>query len=123
MKKTVLISYKTSFDAAHFIPNHPGKCSQLHGHTWHVEVTMKSYVDTETGQYGLDFSELKKEIQTILVELDHRHLNDLLPYPSAENIALWLWSCLDEGSLLAPLHRIRLWESPDQYITFEGGYE
>ena len=31
------------FDAAHFLPEHSGKCADLHGHTYRLEVTVARF--------------------------------------------------------------------------------
>ena len=31
-----------SFDSAHFLSGYEGKCSNIHGHRWKLEVTVQS---------------------------------------------------------------------------------
>jgi len=53
------------FCSAHRIQNHPGKCRNLHGHNYAVEVEVQypeSLVHPELG-YWMDFSELKGKVQ------------------------------------------------------------
>ena len=69
-------------DCAHFIPGHD-KCGQLHGHTYKVEVVIEG--ENRSGMI-IDFSELKKSIKKGLSHFDHKMLNDLIEYPSVENI-------------------------------------
>src|SRR3989304_5616752 len=38
----VNLTTRFTFDAAHRILGHPGKCAYLHGHTYHLEVTVAS---------------------------------------------------------------------------------
>lgn len=62
------------------------KCSNLHGHNWIINVTLKSETLDENGMI-LDFTKIKE----IVNQLDHAHLNDIVPFnPTAENIAKWL---------------------------------
>lgn len=62
------------------------KCSNLHGHNWIINVTLKSETLDENGMI-LDFTKIKE----IVNQLDHTHLNDIVPFnPTAENIAKWL---------------------------------
>ena len=37
----MIIGKTFTFEAAHWLPHHPGKCWKLHGHTWTVEVELK----------------------------------------------------------------------------------
>ena len=112
------------FDAAHWLPNHEGKCKNLHGHTWKVEIEVSGQM--ETGMI-IDFSELKKTIQHyILVQLDHTCLNErggsaYLENPTAENLCLWIHQQLDpplakHGHRLV---RVRVWESEDSYAEWK----
>jgi len=82
--------YKScTFDAAHTLPLHPGKCSKLHGHTYKVELGIECEVDPTTGM-GIDMGDLGKFLEMNVVALfDHSNLNDKMPnvQPTAENIA------------------------------------
>src|SRR5210317_1043455 len=44
IQKNMLISKTFKFDAAHKIPNYNGKCSQLHGHTWKLVITLEGEI-------------------------------------------------------------------------------
>lgn len=108
-----LLVYKDfTFDASHILPKHPGKCSNLHGHTYHLRVGVKGPVDPETG-FVIDFTTLKSIVQNFVInQVDHTHLgcgniydsdsglaaqSDF--YPTCENLILvfvrWLATRLD----------------------------
>lgn len=77
-----------SIESSHIIPNHPGKCRNLHGHSWNITVSLEAAdVKPETGMV-IDFGIVKDVIRAY----DHQHLNDHLPLPTAENLAAFLWS-------------------------------
>ncbi|HVY61554.1 MAG TPA: 6-carboxytetrahydropterin synthase QueD [Planctomycetota bacterium] len=90
-----LLTYRTDFAAAHQLRGYRGKCENLHGHNFKVEVTVKG---TELDRCGMlvDFMDLKAAVNGCLETLDHRNLNDL-PYfattvnPSAENVARYVY--------------------------------
>ena len=89
------ISKQFSFSASHeqkqLSPDNP--CYRLHGHNYVVELTLRSQtLDPQTG-FVIDFKDMKPFQQIIDDELDHRHLNDILPgYTSAECLAEWLYA-------------------------------
>jgi len=117
MKMTVC--KRTSFDAAHYLPNYPGKCANMHGHHWEVELGVSGEVDSETGMV-VDFVRLSDFLKEKVVDrFDHTLVNDVIENPTAENIAgriklSWdLWR--DENCLAVELNFIRVWETPDSY--------
>lgn len=59
------------FSACHFIAGHH-KCGRLHGHTYVVSLRLQG----DMGKDGMvmDFIPLKKELRSIVEELDHRVL-------------------------------------------------
>jgi len=80
---------RCSFDAAHTLPLHKGKCSNLHGHTYFVELGIECEVDPTTGM-GIDMGDLGEFLEIYVGRrFDHENLNDKLVglQPTAENIA------------------------------------
>lgn len=123
--KYVRVVRRFKFDAAHFLPNYPGKCARLHGHTWSLHVAVEGSVDPHTG-FVIDFSKLKDIVgEHVLSKLDHTCLNEAgLPFsdnPTCERIVQWICNTL---STRVPCRRlyVRLWESPDSFAeTFARG--
>ncbi len=63
-----------SFDAAHFLKDYDGKCANIHGHRWKVEVEIQCESLKENGsEKGMcvDFSVLKEELKNLLEGFDH----------------------------------------------------
>jgi len=90
-----------------------------------MDVTVEGEIDAETG-YVMDIGKLKELVEThVLSKLDHRNLNLDVPWfrelmPSAENIAMVCWNELSRvlpGELAL---RIRLWETPRNYVEYQG---
>lgn len=63
-----------SFDSAHFLKGYEGKCSNLHGHRWTVEVTVATEDVAEEGQIRgmvVDFKTLKEDLKGLVDAMDH----------------------------------------------------
>jgi 6-pyruvoyltetrahydropterin/6-carboxytetrahydropterin synthase len=114
----VLVAREFRFEAAHQLPDHPGKCRRLHGHGYRLRVVCAAPVDPRTG-IAVDFYDVKRVVTERVVDvLDHTYLNELLPAPSAEHIAVWVWRRLVEGGL--PVAEVVLFESDDCFVTYRG---
>jgi len=105
-----------TFEAAHQLPWHPGKCRELHGHGYRLEVTVEGPV----GPNGmvLDFGEVEAVVKReVIARYDHRYLNELLDNPTAELIAEDAWKRLEAADLAVT--RIRLWETADCMVEVQ----
>jgi 6-pyruvoyltetrahydropterin/6-carboxytetrahydropterin synthase len=72
----VRITKMFSFEAGHALYGYDGKCKNLHGHSYHLEVTVigTPIVDTSNVKYGMviDFGDLKKIVKEDIVDVfDH----------------------------------------------------
>lgn len=129
------------FEAAHFLPDYPGNCGQLHGHSYKLEVEYGVYGQKRSSLSGefllppmsqpdetyvdgivIDFSTIKRIIKRDIIEiLDHQNLNEVdrdgFPYwmPTTENMALWIWQQLEFSLKPTGLQRVRLWETSTSY--------
>jgi len=113
---TLRVSREFLFDAAHNLPRYNGKCERLHGHTFRIRITVDAPLDTWSGM-AFDFHDLKRVIQTRIVDvLDHSYMNEVIPNPSAEYLAIWIWGRLED----LPLHDIKVWETPTCCVTYKG---
>lgn len=95
------VSILTGFSSAHRLENYRGKCENLHGHNWKVEITVESDSLDETG-LAMDFKDLKARAGVIIEELDHTNLSELPHFrkqnPTTENIARFIYEKM-EGQL------------------------
>ena len=69
-----ILKAEHSFDSAHFLANYDGKCANIHGHRWKVEIEVQSKELIEGGQLDgmvVDFGDLKKDIKEIVDFYDH----------------------------------------------------
>jgi 6-pyruvoyltetrahydropterin/6-carboxytetrahydropterin synthase len=122
-QKVFEVKIISSFAAAHNLANFRGKCENLHGHNWKVEVVMRGARLEENGIL-LDFGEMKKATREVLEDLDHKYLNEL-PYfvrdnPSSENIARFLFDRLSEklNTDDRRVYQVSAWESADACATY-----
>ena len=110
-----------TFDCAHHLNNYPGKCKNIHGHTYKLEVTLKGMPD-KTGLV-MDFHDLNDIVENeILTQIDHKYLNDILDFnPTCEMLGLWIWDQLLKRleGLECSLEKVVLWETPTSYITID----
>jgi 6-pyruvoyltetrahydropterin/6-carboxytetrahydropterin synthase len=131
------VTRRVHFNAAHRLHNPArsdewnrttfGVCNNpnYHGHNYELDVTVEGEIDAATG-YVMDLAVLKSLVEeTLLRQLDHRNLNldvawfrDLLP--TAENIALVCWRELTPVLPAGLTLRLRLWETPRNYVEYEG---
>lgn len=109
-----------SFEAAHRLPNVPDghKCARLHGHSFHVRVTVHGTVDGHSG-WVMDFAELKSAWKPLDEVLDHRYLNDIpgLENPTSEVLAVWIWDRLRHA---LPLRSVEIRETCTSGCIYRG---
>lgn len=102
-----------TFEAAHQLPWHEGKCRNLHGHSYRLEVTVAGPV----GEQGIvvDFADIRRVVEAeVLDRYDHTYLNDLLDNPTAELIADDCFKRLEAAGLA--VSHVRLWETADSWV-------
>jgi len=116
-------SIKTGFSGAHRLKGYRGKCENIHGHNWDVEV----FIGTETLDkqgISIDFRLLRRKLNNVLAALDHRDLNKVAFFnknnPSAENIARYIYIKLKKSisSKGVFLRRVSVWETKDSCATY-----
>lgn len=113
MTGDVTITRSFTFDAAHVLPWHPGKCSRLHGHTYRLEVSVTGPLDSNG--VVVDFADLKTAVTAAVLDpLDHTLLNDAVDNPTAERVAVYILSALQQQGLQPS--RVRLWETADCFV-------
>jgi 6-pyruvoyltetrahydropterin/6-carboxytetrahydropterin synthase len=111
-----------TFEAAHVLPRHPGKCSTLHGHSYRLEVTIQGPIREGGPTEGMvrDFDDLKDIVErTVIDRLDHHSLNDVILNPTVELLVVWIWEQLEPA--LPDLVELVLWETPTACAVWRGG--
>jgi 6-pyruvoyltetrahydropterin/6-carboxytetrahydropterin synthase len=109
------------FSAAHRLRDYNGKCENLHGHNYKVELTVHG--DNLTNGMLIDFVLLKQKLDAIIKNLDHSYINEIDPFtkiePSAENIAEYIYNALSvQISDKVYLSSVKVWESDDNWALY-----
>ncbi len=114
---------ETSFSAAHQLRGYMGKCEQMHGHNWKVQVHVTADILNEI-DIAMDFHDLRKITNEIISPLDHTFLNEIFPFteknPSSENIAKWIYDCLKKriNNENIEVSAVTVWESDYASATY-----
>ncbi len=117
------VTVKKSFSAAHLLKEIGGKCEELHGHNFLVEVSVAAESLNEEGLL-IDFRVVKRWTNEVLEQLDHKYLNEVEYFknmnPSSEQIARFLYEKIGEKALQAnvTLSRVTVWESENSCVTY-----
>jgi 6-pyruvoyltetrahydropterin/6-carboxytetrahydropterin synthase len=113
------------FAAAHQLRNFGGKCEDLHGHNWKVEVYVSGQKLEDNGLL-IDFKIIKDKTNEILERLDHKFINEIEYFketnPSSENIARYIFDSLtpDINDRNISVNRVTAWESETACATYTG---
>jgi 6-pyruvoyltetrahydropterin/6-carboxytetrahydropterin synthase len=123
---TVLVGRRESFNAAHQLRDPRlseadnrrlyGKCVNLHGHNYVLEVVVAGEIDQTTG-YVVDLKQLSDVIsKRILEDVDHHNLNTDIPWlegliPTAENLAVAFWERIRSELPAGSLRSVRVCET------------
>ncbi len=121
MQHEVMI--QMSFSSAHYLRDYTGKCANLHGHNYKVEVHARGQKLDHIGML-IDFSELKAATKQVVDYLDHRNINDLPPFDreinsTAEEIAAYFLR--EVGAQLnsdrIQVYKVRIWETDNCVVS------
>ncbi|UCF67036.1 MAG: 6-carboxytetrahydropterin synthase QueD [Acidobacteriota bacterium] len=117
----MILRRQYGFEASHILPRHPGRCRQLHGHSYRFIIELEGDIEPEQGMV-IDFGDLDAIVtEHVLDRVDHRHLNDLIENPTAEWIAVWIWRQLAPAT--PGLRSVELHETIDGAVVYRGELE
>lgn len=135
MSSKIAVFRKEHFNAAHRLHNPEwgeeknisvfGKCNNpnYHGHNYDLIVKVVGYPDTQTG-YLIDLKMLSDIIkENVIQKFDHKNLNlDTEEFknlnPTAENIAIVIYSILREKIDNKLDLQVRLYETERNYVEY-----
>ncbi|HOM72529.1 MAG TPA: 6-carboxytetrahydropterin synthase QueD [Armatimonadota bacterium] len=114
------ILVEEKFDAAHCLRGYPGNCEKLHGHTYKVQVALRTPHLGEIGM-AVDFRSVKSALRTILKGLDHTYINELPEFsktnPTAENLACYIYGKMKQ-EFAQILHKVTVWETESSAASY-----
>ncbi|MFU2082765.1 6-carboxytetrahydropterin synthase QueD [Gallibacterium anatis] len=136
------VAKEFSFDMAHLLDGHDGKCQNLHGHTYKLQVIVSGETEDNGAKKGMviDFADLKRVVNELIISpMDHAFIYDqsseretkiaqllqqlnsktfALPMRStAENLAQFIFQRLQEN-VGFHLHSVRLWETLTSFAEY-----
>jgi len=136
------IKIEGDFSSAHNLKGYKGKCEELHGHNWKVEVALASPKLDKIGMV-MDFKCIKEKLNRLLDSLDHKYLNNISYFkkvnpvrsrtpkvsdgclrqpasngvnPTSENIAKYIYDQLRKE--IPSLNYVTVWESDKASATY-----
>ena len=119
------VMIERNFSSAHQLRGYKGKCENLHGHNYKIEIYARG---RELDNIGLlvDFVELKRAADEVVLYLDHKNINELPPFdielnPSAENLARYILERIAStvGDERVQIYKVRCFETPTSVATYE----
>jgi len=118
-QREIIITKTFNFGAAHNLTSYHGKCEELHGHNYKLDVSIKGIPDKEG--MVIDYKKIKAVVEEHVIDkLDHTYLNDVLGFsPTSENILLWVEEQIKNklSSDNYNLYRLELWETENNKAT------
>ena len=119
------VMIERNFSSAHQLRGYKGKCENLHGHNYKIEIFARG---RELDNIGLlvDFGVLKEAADEVVQYLDHRNINELPPFdeelnPSAENLARYILERVAArvGDDRVQVYKVRCYETPTSVATYQ----
>lgn len=134
------VSKEFSFDMAHILDGHDGKCQNLHGHTYKLQVEISGELYRKGPKKGMvmDFTDLKNIVRKLILDpMDHAFIYDtnseregriaallnelnsktfgIPTRTTAEEIARFMFNRLKPE---LPLSAVRLWETSTSFCEY-----
>ena len=132
------VTKRVKFDAAHILTNHEGLCKNLHGHTYMVDIAVRTSLSNPDDMV-IDFKDLKRiATEKIVDRFDHAFIYNTgsegereiaavvekhgmrtvaLPFRStAENLAQYFYGQM-KGAVEG-LHSVKVWETADSAAEY-----
>lgn len=88
------VTKEVTFDSAHMLSNYSGKCKNLHGHTYKLQVSVEGKQQTEGNEecMVLDFNALKRALEYVTDAFDHAIIFSDVEHRGEAEDALYDWA-------------------------------
>lgn len=114
------ILVEEKFDAAHCLRGYPGNCERLHGHTYKVQVLLRTPNLDKIGM-AVDFRIVRTTLRDVIELLDHTYLNEMPEFtetnPTAENLACYIYAKMNE-KLPRLVNKVTVWETESAAASY-----
>ena len=116
----IYLTTKNTLYSSHLLKNHNGKCGQLHGHQYEIELTIKAPYDKikeDDCNFLIDLYDFD-QIWKTLFPTDHVNINEVTQEdnPSVEFLSKWIYDNLKPQ--LNELYSVKIYETPTNYCTY-----
>ena len=124
-ERIVSVTKEIDFAAAHHLREYNGKCKNLHGHNYKLQVTVTGTIN-DLGMV-VDFGVIKKYLKMLDEVLDHQNLDDVFCFQStAENMVCFIADFLNARCCLEGqsyrVTKVKLYETPTSFAEWVGDY-
>ncbi len=129
----VILTKRLYFSCSHQLKNRDwsdeknretfGRCTNLHGHNYVLEVSVKGIPDTATGMI-INLHTVEDIVRKTIIEwIDHKNLNTDIDIfqttnPTIENIAKIFWDRLKNAFPSNILSKITLYETENSWVEY-----
>src|SRR5215469_959900 len=119
------VAVEHTFAAGHALRHYRGKCENVHGHNYRVQVTVRGEKLDSIGMLA-DFTLLKKVLRDTCEPMDHVFLNEMPPFdtvnPTAEKMAVHVPEKMQLALADSPngveVAEVKVWETDIQSATY-----
>jgi len=117
------VSVEETFAAGHALRDYKGKCENVHGHNYRVQIVIEGPELDSTGLL-VDFLDVKQLMDAVIARLDHQFINEIAPFdklnPSAENMAKYFHDEVSAGlEAIGPrIGAVKVWETDEMSATY-----
>ena len=120
-----MIVYREYYiNSARFLPRLPKEhiCSNLHGHTYYIKVSIRGPINQETG-FVIDAFDIDRYFNEVHKKIDHKLLNEIkgLENPTSENICVYVWDNLIKN--IPNLYSVEIKENDITGFIYKGNID
>ncbi|MGE3759365.1 MAG: 6-pyruvoyl tetrahydropterin synthase family protein [Pseudobdellovibrionaceae bacterium] len=110
----MIVSREIAFRAFH---SHKGMLSEpFHQHEYRAVIGIEGSPNEEG--FVCDFRAVKRTFNRVVAQrLEGANLDEVFEYPTAENLAVWIWNAM---TTYYPLHSVEVYEKPHSRAVYFG---